>query len=92
MCEPVSLTYAALAAAGSYAAVRALSPDMPNMQNTAPGAPPKAGAKQPDTQAMSSANAKASGVNAGPASTFLTGPTGIDPSQLTLGKNTLLGQ
>jgi hypothetical protein len=27
----------------------------------------------------------------GPASTMLTGPAGIDPSQLTLGRNTLLG-
>ena len=27
----------------------------------------------------------------GPSSTMLTGPAGIDPSQLTLGRNTLLG-
>ncbi len=27
----------------------------------------------------------------GPASTMLTGPAGVDPSQLTLGRNTLLG-
>ena len=27
----------------------------------------------------------------GPASTMLTGPAGIDPSKLTLGRNTLLG-
>jgi len=27
----------------------------------------------------------------GPAGTMLTGPAGIDPSQLTLGRNTLLG-
>jgi hypothetical protein len=27
----------------------------------------------------------------GPASTMLTGPAGIDPAQLQLGRNTLLG-
>jgi hypothetical protein len=94
MCEPTTIAYAAAAVVGSYAATKAMAPDIPTPQATTPTAPPskQADGKQPDVKAMRGANAAASGVNAGPASTFLTGPSGIDPSQLTLGKNTLLGQ
>lgn len=49
----------------------------------------RANAKRPDTNAMLSANAQAS--KAGAAGTMLTGPMGIDPAALQLGKNTLLG-
>ena len=31
------------------------------------------------------------GAGGGPSATMLTGPQGIDPSQLSLGRNTLLG-
>jgi hypothetical protein len=94
MCEPATIGYAAAAMIGGYAAAKSMAPDIPTPQATTPTAPPakQAAGKQPDTKAMGAANASASGVNAGPASTFLTGPMGIDPSQLTLGKNTLLGQ
>jgi hypothetical protein len=49
----------------------------------------RANAKRPDTAAMLSANQQAS--LAGNAGTMLTGPMGVDPSTLQLGKNTLLG-
>jgi Flp pilus assembly protein TadB len=45
--------------------------------------------KQPDVAGiMQSAGQGASG---GPSGTMLTGPTGVDPNALSLGKNTLLG-
>lgn len=50
----------------------------------------KANAKAPDTGALMAANASAG--RQGNAGTMLTGPQGVDTSQLTLGKNTLLGQ
>lgn len=46
-------------------------------------------AKQPNTAALAAANAQAA--QQGNAGTSLTGPTGVDSSQLLLGKNTLLG-
>lgn len=49
----------------------------------------KANSKQPDTAAIISAANQ--GANQGAAGTMLTGPMGIDPSALSLGKNTLLG-
>lgn len=45
--------------------------------------------KSPDIAAMLSANRLAA--KSGGSSTLLTGPTGVDPNQLMLGKNTLLG-
>ncbi len=45
--------------------------------------------KKPDTSAVLSA-AQQSG-KAGASGTMLTGPQGVDPSALNLGKNTLLG-
>ena len=49
----------------------------------------KANAKSPDVSAMISANQQSA--KAGASGTMLTGPSGIDPSTLNLGKNTLLG-
>lgn len=49
----------------------------------------RANAKKPDIGALLAANMLSA--KAGNASTMLTGPTGIDASQLTLGKNSLLG-
>lgn len=59
-------------------------------------------AGEQQTREVNAANAKAPDVNAllaaqqasgkgGPGSTMLTGPSGVDPSLLTLGRNTLLG-
>lgn len=49
----------------------------------------RANQKKPDSDALLSANLTAG--KTGQASTMLTGPGGIDPSMLTLGKTTLLG-
>ena len=50
----------------------------------------KANQKKPDTMAILSAAQQAG--KAGPSGTMLTGPMGVDPNALTLGKTTLLGQ
>lgn len=50
----------------------------------------KANAKKPDISAIMSAAQEAS--KAGGASTMLTGPRGVDPNTLQLGKTTLLGE
>lgn len=49
----------------------------------------KANQKKPDT-ASALSSAQQSG-KAGASGTMLTGPTGVDPNQLSLGKSTLLG-
>lgn len=49
----------------------------------------KANQKKPDSGALLSANV--AGGKGGQASTMLTGPAGVDPSLLQLGKTTLLG-
>lgn len=46
--------------------------------------------KKPDVNAMLQNN-QAAGDMGGGGATMLTGPTGVDPAALTLGKNTLLG-
>lgn len=58
-----------------------------------PEAPPQA-LKDPDQQNLQEQNrmAAALGDKKGNSSTFLTGPSGVDASQLNLGKTTLLGQ
>ena len=49
----------------------------------------RANSKSPDIGAMLSSNQQAA--KGGQSSTMLTGPQGVDMSQLNLGKNTLLG-
>lgn len=49
----------------------------------------KANMKKPNIAGMMDANAAAA--RGGLSSTMLTGPMGVDPSVLTLGKSTLLG-
>lgn len=49
----------------------------------------RANARSPDVAAMLTANMLAG--KQGGASTMLTGPQGVDPSQLTLGRTSLLG-
>lgn len=60
-----------------------------NTQQQSDEANNRANAKSPDSAAMLSANMMAG--KAGQSGTLLTGPQGVDPSQLTLGKTTLLG-
>jgi hypothetical protein len=85
-----------LAALGGLMASKMLAPAMAKPTVTAPEPPPKPAqsTKAPDRVAITAANrdAAASGPMAGNSSTFLTGPSGIDPSTLNLGKNVLLGQ
>lgn len=50
----------------------------------------QANQKKPDTSAILSAAQQAG--KAGASGTMLTGPQGVDPNALNLGKNTLLGQ
>lgn len=50
----------------------------------------RANAKTPDSNALQAANEQSA--KSGQSGTMLTGPTGVDPSLLALGKNTLLGQ
>jgi type II secretory pathway pseudopilin PulG len=49
----------------------------------------RANQKRPDTVSLLDAAQQAS--RAGPSGTMLTGPQGVTPDMLTLGKNTLLG-
>lgn len=49
----------------------------------------RANAKKPNVGAIVASNQQAA--LSGQAGTMLTGPTGIDPTKLELGKNTLLG-
>jgi hypothetical protein len=49
----------------------------------------KANAKAPDTASIISANQMSA--KGGGGGTMLTGPAGVDPNSLALGKNTLLG-
>ena len=67
------------------------APSAPLAPPPGPAAPDTA--QTPDYNALLRANTKGSrsGPSAGPASTFRTGASGIDPSQLALGTNTLLG-
>jgi type II secretory pathway pseudopilin PulG len=51
----------------------------------------KANQRRPNTQAIMADTQMASGGGGSGSGTMLTGPQGIDPQQLALGKNTLLG-
>ena len=93
MCDPATLTAAAAiasAGAGAYTALTQKTPKAPEVQ--APEKPPQA-AKAPDAGSLRRNNANASllGPMSGNSSTLLTGPSGIDPGMLNLGRNTLLG-
>ena len=50
----------------------------------------KTNQKRPDTSAILSAASQSA--KGGESGTMLTGPLGVNPNQLNLGKNTLLGQ
>lgn len=49
-------------------------------------------AKTPDRAGVGGATAGAAGPGGATGGTFLTGPAGVDPNSLNLGRNTLLGQ
>lgn len=81
---------------GGLATVKSLTdkPKMPDVQTITAADKPQA-AKGPERTAINAQNSAlvaAAGAKAGNAGTFLTGPLGIEPSTLNLGRNTLLGQ
>ena len=107
MCDPVSATLAVVGAVGAYsqqqqakkaqasqeqaqtqaaAAAKATADAAATAQDQANN---KANPKTADVAAMSSANALAA--KGGASGTMLTGPQGVDPATLLLGKTTLLG-
>lgn len=65
----------------------------PEQMPAQPATPASQAEQKPDyTRALAKNKAnEAKGPSAGPSSTFLTGPMGVDPSQLNLGRNMLLG-
>lgn len=96
MCEPTTIAIAAGGLIAGMAASSALSPKIPNIEPTTPQAPPApqqvAGAQSPRKPKTPGGSAGiAAGPSASPGSTMLTGPQGIDPSMLQLGRRTLLG-
>lgn len=70
------------------------SPSAPPMPAMPEPQKPKQVSKAPsaDTFRNRNATAQAGGMSAGPGSTFLTGPGGVDPATLQLGRKTLLGE
>jgi hypothetical protein len=68
------------------------SPNIPTATTT-PVTPTQA-AKQPEQSAEGASTARKAAANAGgmAASTLLTGPSGVENSQLNLARSTLLGQ
>lgn len=69
--------------------------DMPTPM-APPAPPPSQAAKTPDAQGVlgqmqGTGQAGGGGGTPGVAQTFLTGPGGVDPSKLSLGKSSLLG-
>lgn len=78
-------------AADAQAKAQQQSLDIANKQAAAADqAQNRANQKSPDTSAILSAASQAG--KSGISSTMLTGPVGVDPGSLNLGKNTLLGQ
>ncbi len=95
MCDPLSLTVAAVAtttAASLYQgekARKAQSQAADQARTEADQAFNRANPKKPDVASMLYGNQQANSGGAG--STMITGPQGVDPSGLSLGKTTLLG-
>lgn len=65
------------------------SPAQPSITPPPPPEPPKQTEKAPDAAGVRAKNKNA--MASGMSSTMLTGPGGIDPTSLSIGKNTLLG-
>lgn len=103
MCDPISATIAGAAVLGAGASAysankQSKAAKAANAQNEKQAAAEaqrseqqfnKANQKTPDIAAMFSRNQDA--MKQGMGATFLTGPSGVAPSALTLGKTTLLG-
>jgi len=99
MSGAISATTIAVGAAAGLAATKILAPKKPDIPAAppAPVAPPAPqAAKTPDPAALRKKNIAAEGAGsvpgAGGGATLLTGPSGVSPDMLNLGKATLLGQ
>ena len=77
-----------IVAAASYAASSSASGN-PKAPKIAP--PTQTGVAQTSAYKAGMMNTGQSGGAAGVSQTFLTGPSGVDPSMLNIGRNTLLG-
>lgn len=84
-----TLMMAAVAGVGGMALGKMMTPKMPSIPE--PAKPPQA-SRAPDRQAIRTSNAGNAGMVSSGSSTMLTGPSGIDPAMLNLGRNSLLGQ
>lgn len=92
MCTGVEIAMIAGAAVSAVGTVSQMNKKTSTPTPPAPEKPPQA-SKTPDIAAIRKKNASAlTGPAAGNASTFLTGPSGIEDQMLNLGKNSLLGQ
>lgn len=103
MCDPVSLTMAAVGAVGAYSQHQAASKaadaqasasaqattNAKNQADQADQANNRANGKLPDVAGLASGNAMSA--KGGQSGTMLTGAQGVDPNTLALGKSTLLG-
>lgn len=97
MCDPVSIITSVVGAVASGAANAIFNkPSAPSAPPVQAAAPPPQASKRPDANA---ARTGAPGGAGGPGgfasgvgSTLLTGPAGVAPGALNLGKSTLLGQ
>lgn len=89
----VALAVTAAAAAGSLGMQLANGAPKAPQLNTPPAPPASQLASVPTAQStlQSTTGAPAAGPGGSNASTLLTGGKGVDPSNLTLGKTTLLG-
>lgn len=91
MCDPVTIGTAVVGLAAS----QALAPKAPDMPAVTPAsqAPQSQAARMPDQQAVRRAQGGAGGAAAAssPTGTMLTGPGGVAPGALSLGRSTLLG-
>lgn len=86
-----AIPYIAMAIVGAAAGNMQQSPQMPNVPKLPP--PPQP-AKMPNMASLYAGmqGTGQAGGKAGPGQTFLTGPGGVDPNAMQLGKPTLLGE
>lgn len=88
MCDPVTATTAAF---GSLAAMSQM-PKPPQMAAPEPIQQAQQAKRPTDQRTGPRAGTTQQGGMPAPQSTLLTGPTGVDPGMLQLGRSTLLGQ
>lgn len=88
MCDPVTATVAVVGAATAMSS----KPKMPQMAAPEPIQQAQQAKRPTDQRTGPRAGTSQQIGMPAPQSTLLTGPTGVDPGMLQLGKSTLLGQ